>query len=99
MFNLVMIREGYAHEYTYRRNPNPYRYQAEFEAAEVEAREQQRGLWSPSTCNGDTEQPADATRAPPPTARSGPGEGTAKPQGRDCPPETPIKGNRGQRNE
>jgi micrococcal nuclease len=50
-FGLEMIREGYAHEYTFRM---PYRYQAQFRAAEREAREQQRGVWAPDTCDGDT---------------------------------------------
>lgn len=60
-YNLLMIAEGYAHEYTY---DVPYRYQAEFKQAEREAREAARGLWASTTCNGDTERPAD----PQPTA-------------------------------
>lgn len=55
-FNKVMIRDGYAHEYTY--NSNPYQYQADFLALENEARINERGLWSPEACNGDTEQAA-----------------------------------------
>ncbi len=54
-FAEVMIREGYGHEYTYRL---PYRYQERFKTAQREAREQERGLWSPATCGGDTTQPA-----------------------------------------
>jgi hypothetical protein len=61
--NEVMVAEGYAHEYTY---DLPYRYQAELRAAEVEARENERGLWSPDTCGGDTSRPAD--QGPPPIA-------------------------------
>lgn len=53
--NLELVRQGYAHEYTYRL---PYRYQAEFKAAEREAREAARGLWAPETCAGDTSKPA-----------------------------------------
>ena len=49
MFNAEMVREGYAREYTYR---TPYVYQADFRAAEHEAREQGRGLWAPETCGG-----------------------------------------------
>ncbi len=49
-FNLLMITEGYAHEYTY---DLPYKYQAEFKQAEVDARNQNKGLWSPSTCSGN----------------------------------------------
>ncbi len=53
--NLTMIRQGYAHEYTYR---VPYKYQAEFKAAQRDAEREQAGLWSPSTCAGDTTKPA-----------------------------------------
>lgn len=56
LFNKLMISEGYAHEYTY--NSNPYKYQLDFKAAEQEARENKRGLWSATTCAGDTTQAA-----------------------------------------
>jgi len=46
-FNLYMISEGYAHEYTY---DEAYKYQVEFKQAEAEARNTQKGLWSPETC-------------------------------------------------
>ena len=49
-FNLYMIKEGYAYEYTYN---TPYKYQAEFKAAQVYAKANNKGLWSPSTCNGE----------------------------------------------
>ncbi len=49
LFNLEMISEGYAFEYTYNR---PYKYQAEFQQAERNAQARQAGLWSPQTCNG-----------------------------------------------
>ena len=42
-----MIADGYAFEYTY---DLPYRYKADFKAAENDARAQGRGLWSPSAC-------------------------------------------------
>jgi micrococcal nuclease len=51
LFNELMIREGYAHEYTYN---TPYKYQARFRAAEAAARQTKRGLWSSSTCGGNT---------------------------------------------
>ncbi len=54
-FAEVMIRDGYGPEYTYRL---PYKYQDRFKVAQREAREQERGLWSPVTCGGDTMQPA-----------------------------------------
>lgn len=53
-FNKYMIAEGYAHEYTYQ--SNPYKYQTEFKEAEKQAREAEKGLWNPNTCNGDTTQ-------------------------------------------
>ena len=65
MFNELMVREGYAHEYTYEL---PYRYQQQFRDAQAAARTGQRGLWSPSTCAGDTDQPADTIGAVAPTA-------------------------------
>ena len=42
-FNELMVREGYAYEYTYR---TPYRYQLEYKQAERDAREHGRGLWT-----------------------------------------------------
>ncbi len=47
LFNLDMIADGYAYEYTY---DLPYRYQADFKAAENDASAKDRGLWSPNTC-------------------------------------------------
>lgn len=55
LFNERMIAAGFAHEYTYN---VPYKYQAQFKAAEQAAREARRGLWSPETCAGDTNRPA-----------------------------------------
>ena len=49
-FELSMIQEGYAFEYTYDR---PYKYQKEFKAAQAEAKSAELGLWSPTTCNGE----------------------------------------------
>ncbi len=49
LFNMEMVLEGYAYEYTYQ---VPYKYQAAFKAAQRQAEEAQRGLWSPATCNG-----------------------------------------------
>ena len=47
----VLVREGYAHEYTYGK---PYAYQARFLADQAAAKAQGLGFWSASTCNGDT---------------------------------------------
>ncbi len=47
LFNKMMIEEGYGHEYTY---TLPYKYQAEFKAAETRARELKKGLWANGVC-------------------------------------------------
>jgi len=47
-FNQWLIENGYAHEYTY---ILPYKYQLEFKNAEKSARENNRGLWSPTACS------------------------------------------------
>jgi micrococcal nuclease len=41
-FNEMMIKEGYAYEYTYNK---PYKYQDQFKEAEGQAREEEVGLW------------------------------------------------------
>ncbi len=46
-FNNYMISEGYAYEYTYRL---PYKYQAEFKAAQKSAEAAGRGLWALGVC-------------------------------------------------
>lgn len=55
--NQALIADGYAHEYTYQ--SVPYQYQAAFKAAQIEARDGERGLWSARSCNGNTTQAAD----------------------------------------
>jgi endonuclease YncB( thermonuclease family) len=62
-FGEVMIADGYAHEYTY---DQPYAYRDEFRAAQDLAMANQAGLWSPATCAGDTQQPADNVAVTPP---------------------------------
>lgn len=47
LFNKMIIQEGYGHEYTYHL---PYKYQAEFKAAERTARETKQGLWADGIC-------------------------------------------------
>ena len=47
LINYELIAAGYAHEYNYN---TPYRYQAQFKAAEQHARETAAGLWSPANC-------------------------------------------------
>ncbi|HRI05722.1 MAG TPA: thermonuclease family protein [Candidatus Dojkabacteria bacterium] len=45
-FNKEMIKQGFAHEYTY---STPYKYQSEFKKAQSEAQEAKSGLWG-SAC-------------------------------------------------
>jgi micrococcal nuclease len=66
LYNETIIAEGYAHEYTY---AIPYRYRDAFRAAERAARDASRGLWSPTTCAGDTTTPAGDGN--PPAAATG----------------------------
>lgn len=54
--NQALIEEGYAHEYTYA--SVPYKYQEAFQMAEHDADVGERGLWSPSSCSGDTKKAA-----------------------------------------
>lgn len=51
-----MIRDGYAHEYTYQ--SQTYKYQATYKQAEAEAQSANRGFWAPDTCSGNTKQAA-----------------------------------------
>lgn len=46
-YNLEIIKQGYAYEYTY---DLPYKYQKEFKAAQNEARNANRGLWADGAC-------------------------------------------------
>ncbi len=48
LFNKELIKEGYAHEYTYR---IPYVYQTKFKLAQKEAEENKRGLWQENVCS------------------------------------------------
>ncbi len=43
----ILIREGYAQEYTYN---SPYAKQDLYQAAEISAQNEQRGLWNPTVC-------------------------------------------------
>ncbi len=47
LFNKYMIAQGYGHEYTY---DLPYKYQGDFKAAEIQARETKKGLWADGAC-------------------------------------------------
>ena len=48
LFNLTMIEQGFAREYTY--FDQPYKYQAQFKQAETQAKASLLGLWNPKTC-------------------------------------------------
>lgn len=50
-FNLAMIRDGYAYEYTY---DEYYKYQTEFKTAQKYAEANKAGLWADETCGGET---------------------------------------------
>lgn len=53
-YNLEIIRQGYAYEYTY---DVPYKYQQEFKTAQAEARAAGRGLWADGVCGQDNLKP------------------------------------------
>lgn len=63
-FNLLMIKEGYAYEYTYNL---PYKYQAAFKQAQTDAQAANKGLWADSACN----QKNPPSQAPPVVQDSG----------------------------
>lgn len=48
-FNLFLVQQGFAYEYTY---DWPYEYQATFKAAQADAETNKRGLWADNTCAG-----------------------------------------------
>lgn len=50
-YNEYMIKQGYAHEYTYNA---PYKYQDQFKADQKYAQDNKLGLWSSDTCSEDT---------------------------------------------
>ncbi len=60
-FNLLLIREGYAYEYTYN---EPYRYQNEFRDAERNARVEGKGLWAEGACREALPPPPSVPETP-----------------------------------
>jgi len=52
-FNKLMLEQGYAYEYTY---SVPYKYQADFRAAEQYARTNGIGLWANGVCEEESSQ-------------------------------------------
>ncbi len=82
-----MIKEGYAHEYTY---SLPYKYQSQFKSALQYAKDNSKGLWSPTTCNGVTDQTTESsTSAPAPSTTTSP----SAPQPAPTPAPQPAAGN------
>lgn len=63
-FNMMMIAEGFAHEYTY---SIPYKYQNEFKEAEKDAMNGNKGLWNPDACVEFTPLPLPTVQYIPPT--------------------------------
>lgn len=59
-FNKKMIKDGYAYEYTYN---TPYKYQAEFKQAQVDAKNNKRGLWADGACVEKIEEVIEQTVA------------------------------------
>jgi micrococcal nuclease len=55
LVNFELIARGFAHEYTFR---TPYKYRDLFRQAQDHARRHTLGLWSPTTCAGNTNRPA-----------------------------------------
>ena len=67
-FNLLMIKEGYAHEYTYNL---PYKYQSEFKQAQKDAEANKKGLWASGVCEDKvTPTPTPVYIAPTPPQTS-----------------------------
>jgi micrococcal nuclease len=98
LVNYEMVDQGYAFEYTYNA---PYTYQQQFQAAQHAAREQQRGLWAETACNGkrtpDKQQPPptatpmrDTPQPLPPTPTSVPVKPTPRPRTGNCDPAYPT---------
>lgn len=69
-FNLKMIADGYAYEYTY---DTPYKYQSEFKQAQATAQQVKRGLWADDACASSTTASVKTSPlAPTPTPAAAP---------------------------
>ncbi|MGQ9926315.1 MAG: thermonuclease family protein [Chloroflexaceae bacterium] len=88
MANYELIEQGYAFEYTF---AAPYRYQAQFKAAEARARTEGRGLWSPATCNGQRNPDVAPTPTSPPLGGGPSFRSCADDPGPGVAPETPVR--------
>lgn len=63
--NNALIKQGYAHEYTYNL---PYKYQSEFKTAEKDARDNKRGLWADNVCISSVPSLVPSNTVVPPSA-------------------------------
>lgn len=52
-FDEMMIAQGFAHEYTYK---VPYKYQAEFKTAQLQAQDQKLGMWADPKCAAESQR-------------------------------------------
>ncbi|MEK7473339.1 MAG: thermonuclease family protein [Patescibacteria group bacterium] len=83
---LVLIQEGYAHEYTYN---TPYKYQQMFKDAERAAREGKKGLWADDACAGFAQpvtSPSPAPTTPSPSTPTPAPQPSTPPAGTNEPP-------------
>ncbi len=86
LYNLEMIMGGFAHEYTYE---TPYKYQAVFKKEEAAARERGWGFWAATSCNGNTEQAAEAPAPTVAPAQPKPAAPAAPARAGNCDPAYP----------
>ncbi|MCX6808683.1 MAG: thermonuclease family protein [Candidatus Berkelbacteria bacterium] len=94
-YNLTMIQEGFAHEYTYK---TAYKYQTEYRSAEASAKAAGLGFWAKETCDGDTTKPSKSSSS---ASSAGTSNANSYPSATKTPPDPacPIKGNINSSNE
>lgn len=66
-FEELMVREGFAKEYTYNK---PYKYQALFKSAQGEAQNNKRGLWADGACDDNSKVKTQNSKLVPSSSRS-----------------------------
>jgi len=86
-FNQRLVSEGYAYEYTYN---TAYSKQAEFKSAQKVAESSDKGLWAPSTCDGQKTKAQAVSPSPVPapsvTPPPTPAPSPAPSEGAGCDP-------------
>ena len=70
-FGEQMIRQGYAHEYTYNL---PYKNQDTYQSAETSARNKERGLWAEGACDTFNQTQSKPEPTPSPASTNSDGE-------------------------